>query len=157
MNFATSYFYQVRFFRPYMIPVSTAVSDPKWFHNFQDGNHCFIDKNGVINGLRCNYFVPDNTCRNLCHGVDSCNTIDSGSCVFLQQYSEQLNKIDADNFIQNMRFCDDRLHKLLQIDDEFTYVFLVHEKYNDPCSERKAIQQWLTENVSDTQELIYPI
>ena len=32
MKLALSYFYQIRNFKHYMIPVSTAVWDPQWFH-----------------------------------------------------------------------------------------------------------------------------
>ena len=30
MNILISYFQQIRYFKPYMIPVSTAMWDPKW-------------------------------------------------------------------------------------------------------------------------------
>lgn len=32
MKIYTSYFYQIRFFKPNMIPLSTAKYDPSWFH-----------------------------------------------------------------------------------------------------------------------------
>lgn len=32
MKILISYFYQIRFFKPNMIPLSTAAFDPKWFH-----------------------------------------------------------------------------------------------------------------------------
>lgn len=32
MKIYTSYFYMVRFMKPYMIPLSTAKFDPAWFH-----------------------------------------------------------------------------------------------------------------------------
>ena len=62
MKLAISYFYQIRFFKPYMIPVSTAVSDPQWYHNFQDKNYIFLDKRGVANGFRCELLHGDETC-----------------------------------------------------------------------------------------------
>ena len=33
MKIRISYFYQVRNFKPNMIPMSTAISDPAWFHD----------------------------------------------------------------------------------------------------------------------------
>ena len=32
MKIMTSYFYAIRFFKPNMIPISTAKWDPKWYH-----------------------------------------------------------------------------------------------------------------------------
>lgn len=32
MKILTSYFYQIRNFKPYQIPLSTAISDPAWYH-----------------------------------------------------------------------------------------------------------------------------
>lgn len=49
MKFYISYFYQIRFFKPNMIPISTAKWDPKWYS--QNGKP-YIDKRGVVNGLR---------------------------------------------------------------------------------------------------------
>ena len=38
IHFATSYFYQIRFFRPDMIPLSTARFDPSWYHRNKGHN-----------------------------------------------------------------------------------------------------------------------
>ena len=35
MEFYTSYFYKIRFMKPYMIPLSTAVFNPKWYFQNQ--------------------------------------------------------------------------------------------------------------------------
>ena len=40
-----------------MIPLSTAMWDPKWYHEGQKQNHWFIDKHNVINGLRAEPFI----------------------------------------------------------------------------------------------------
>ena len=45
MKFALGYFYQVRFFTPNMIPVSTALGDPKWYHQNKGQQFTFLDKN----------------------------------------------------------------------------------------------------------------
>ena len=48
MRILVSYFYHVRHFKPYMIPFSTAVWDPAWYHNFNKcHNYTYLDKNGV--------------------------------------------------------------------------------------------------------------
>ena len=48
MKLCTSYFYRIRFFRPDIVPFSTAKWDPKWYHNFQGQNNIFLDRNGVL-------------------------------------------------------------------------------------------------------------
>ena len=55
MKIKTSYFYQIRNFKPYQIPLSTAISDPAWYHSKTEDY--YIDKNGVINGF-CIQFLP---------------------------------------------------------------------------------------------------
>ena len=41
MKIATSYFYQIRNFKPWMIPVSTCLSDPEWYRP-KDGKEYYI-------------------------------------------------------------------------------------------------------------------
>ena len=67
-----SYFYNVRFLKPDQVPVSTAVWDPKWFHDFKGQSHKFFDKRGVLNGLRAESLHPDHTCDSLCRGLEAC-------------------------------------------------------------------------------------
>ena len=50
MKLRLSYFYQIRNFKPNMIPMSTALSDPAWYHDFKDKDYIFArlsDKNVV--------------------------------------------------------------------------------------------------------------
>ena len=51
LKIKTSYFYQIRNFTPNMIPVSTAISDPDLVPG-SAGKEYYIDKRGIINGLR---------------------------------------------------------------------------------------------------------
>ena len=86
MKVYTSYFYKIRFFKPNMIPISTALRDPKWYHQNQNQEHWFIDKNGVINGLRAPVFAPGLAAT----AVSSCGAScpkDFKNCDFLKAYS----------------------------------------------------------------------
>lgn len=89
----SSYFYHIRYFKPYMIPLSTAVYDPKWYHNNRDQGYRFLDKNGVINGLKITPLIPGSTCEDLCRGSLMCN-IEEGPtvCAFMRNYKEQLKR-----------------------------------------------------------------
>lgn len=57
MKFYISYFYAVRFMKPNTVALSTAMWDPKWFYDKYQGD-VYLDKRGVLNGLRAEPFVP---------------------------------------------------------------------------------------------------
>lgn len=146
MEILTSYFYQIRYFKPWHIPFSTAVWDPHWYHA-NHGQNCtynFIDKNGVINGLRIKDFQPNDDCRNLCRGLEMCITKDPNKCLFLKNYEEQLMALDskkiANYFSKTCRAISDQMG--LKIADPLP-VLIVHEAPDNHCSERDVIQRVL--------------
>lgn len=157
IRMATSYFYQVRFFQPYMIPMSTAVWDPKWFHNFKDQSTFYVDKNGVVNGLRLPILVPGKSCDGLCYGVDKCNTKDPNSCLFLKHYRSQLREIDITAFLEAVEKYARKTMKLINVSGEPLVVFLFHEKPDNKCSEREEVLKWFKDNGIAVSELAYPI
>lgn len=154
MKIFTSYFYQIRFFKSYMIPLSTACSDPRWYHD-GCGNKdiVFYDKNNVINGLRILPLVPDSTCSNLCRGREYCDTVEPSSCAFLQAYYKQLQSIDFTKFMDSLTEHISSVCKMAWIDVEPFVVFIVHEAINNPCSERSIIQRWFADNGVIVEEL----
>ena len=96
IKFYISYFYQIRNMSPNILPVSTAMWDPKWFHNGNRDNYRFMDKNGVINGVRMNQLcmemykyeqlVKNNVdCGEHCPGIEQCR--------FMQEYAKCIRKI----------------------------------------------------------------
>ena len=48
MKILTSYFYQIRFFKPNIIPLSTCLSDPVWYHKGNGKSFYYKDKNDDI-------------------------------------------------------------------------------------------------------------
>ena len=138
MRIYTSYFYMVRFFKPNMLPVSTAVWDPKWYHAFKDQKFRFRDKNGVWNGFRAEKLHPQEDNHNC-----PCENKEQENCLFKQKYKEQLSKVDAHKMLDSMEEFMIKLKAKEGWEGEPTIVFLVHEAPNNPCSERKAIQEWL--------------
>lgn len=142
MRIYTSYFYMVRFMKSHHIPLSTAVWDPKWFHNFQGQDAMFIDKRGVLNGVRASMFAPDDTCKDLCRGREHCNPPDPDNCMFLRNYSVQLRKMDANKFMEYLQFISDNFTQLLHLDREPVFILLLHEDPHNPCSERWPLQKW---------------
>lgn len=157
IDIAISYFYHVRFFKPYMIPISTAVFDPKWYHDFKGQQHVFIDKNGVINGLRIDPLRPPSECENLCRGREGCSTRNPVTCEFMQKYSQHLNSLNFDDFLVELHQHCMLLKQKLKLDRDPLAVLLVHEKYDNPCSERIALIEWFEVNGLNVRELKYPV
>ena len=142
MEVFTSYFYKVRFFTPNMLPFSTAVWDPKWYHEFRDQNHLFLDKRGVLNGLRHPAFAPGSMCEGLCRGRDGCIDPNPSTCDFLKVYRRQLDEIDYTAVMKYFEEMAEWIRGVTHYKGEPVIVLLVHEAPTNPCSERAVIQQW---------------
>lgn len=153
MKIMTSYFYQIRFMKQNYIPLSTALSDPKWFHKgTYDKNIQFKDKNGVWNGLRAEPFMPGEECEGLCHGRDVCNAYGPQTCSFLKTYKRQLDKLDYDEILERFRKIGEAIQKQEGFEEEPVFVLIFHEAYDNPCSERWPVQEWFKEHNYDIKE-----
>ena len=139
MKIYTSYFYKIRFFKPWQIPISTACWDPKWFNDFKGQGYRFLDKRNVINGLRCESLHPDKTCQDLCRGLETCDCKDPSKCEFLKRYKLQLQNIDKKGLMKKLEALAERMKKKLK--HEVDIVLIVHEPPYKDCSERKALQE----------------
>lgn len=144
MKISTSYFYNVRFFEPWQVPVSTAKWDPKWFHDFQGEDYIFRDKRSVINGVRFLMFVPDSNCDNLCSG--DCDNYTPDNCLFLNMYRMQLGFLSFDKVIKNLKITEANIKHFFGIDHEIEFVFMFHEKPDNRCSERVPVIEWFKNN-----------
>ena len=101
MKLALSYFYQIRNFKKFMIPVSTAVWDPKWFHDFKNKDYIFKDKNGIYNGIRFEELMPNKNCDNFCLECKEGNNLYTPqTCEFLKRYRNQIQKLDKDELFK---------------------------------------------------------
>ena len=152
MKFYTSYFYQIRFMPPYVIPLSTAVWPPKWYNNFKGKGHQFVDKRGVINGISITPFEPGEACEGLCYGSDKCTTKDPNTCKFLQTYYKQLSEL---NFLEIMKRFDTlgtQVKNYLGFEEEPEFALIFCETPTNPCSERWAVQKWFKENGVEIKE-----
>ena len=144
--FYITYFYNVRFLAPTIIPLSTAVWDPKWFHNFQDSYEVFYDKRGVLNGLRIDVLSPSK----IYDGATDCEACDHSkpeSCAFLRKYTDYLHTVD---FNKVLLYCD-KIKEAAKL-PEADICLLVYEKPDNPCSERTALCNWFKENGHTLQE-----
>ena len=144
MRIYTSYFYQIRFFPPNLVPLSTAIFDPKWFHENLPQSHQFKDKRGVLNGLRIEPFVPGPECHNLCRGSEGCYE-NPESCRFLLTYLAQLNKLDFSSIMERFESLAAAISSKEKLED-VSFALIVHEAPSKNCSERVMIQRWFAEH-----------
>lgn len=149
-----SYFYNIRFFEPWQIPLSTAVWDPKWYHEGKGPNHVYVDKRGVVCGLRIHPLMPPKQTEGLCHGSEGCaHTPDS--CPFLSTYLDYLHTINFNHFLLLLQHNCYKVCNLYNIAHKPEAIFIVHEKYDNPCSERVAIRKWFEENGMRIPEYVH--
>ncbi len=149
LQFRTSYFYQLRYFNPNMLPFSTALSDPKWFHEDKSNGHIFIDSRGVVNGLRCKPII--NKGLKVAQSPDSCpcsglgHQTTTNNCAFLAHYRRALDEIDFENLYEEFEniaqhyWCG---YSKVDHTKPLVIVLLVHEAVSNYCSERGALQRY---------------
>lgn len=131
-----------------MIPVSTAISDPKWFHqDSYDNNKCFIDKSGVINGIREESLSPKylpeeaHTCSKNCP-----YRAQNPDCPFILAYRKYLSELDFEALIKELIRVGQEAKLLLKFEEKPYIILLVHEAANNPCSERWALKDFFKQN-----------
>lgn len=143
MKFYISYFYNIRFFPKNLIPVSTAVWDPKWYHMNQGNDTIYVDKRGVINGVRCKGLSPykvDSPCKD-------CEDKGTGRvCKFLTDYKAYLDSLDF-GMVKNLIE-----HETSKLRKDCDICLIVHEAVDNPCSERGPLIQWFREHGVELEE-----
>lgn len=152
MKIYTSYFYQIRNFKPYMIPVSTALSDPVWYRP-PEGKEYWVDKRGVANGLRYKPLMVQAFCEHIC----PCERRGAAQkfpqcCQWLQEYGNLLNTLNKNEILKAFEHCGQFIKNKLGFKEEPVIVLIVHEANTNPCSERAKLQEYF-----HCTELSYPI
>ena len=146
MKFYITYFYNVRFFKSNQIPISTAVWDPKWYHNgTADQTVCFIDKNNVMNGIKEEKLSPA-TLEHVWCGPECSQKSDVPDCCFLKAYHKYLQTVDFQYVISECARVSEEVRKVTKYIGEPEIVLLVHEKEDNPCSERVPLQEYFEAN-----------
>lgn len=143
MNVYISYFYNIRFFPKNLIPISTAVYDPKWYHDFKSSSYVFRDKRDVINGLRAEILSPYKIENAECHNCKS--NKDTSVCSFIKQYNDYIFSLNF-NDVYNW------LLKVSRKFDDADICLMVYEKPDNPCSERPTLIEWFKCNNVELKE-----
>lgn len=132
--------------KPYMIPLSTACFDPRWYYNGKKQGTVWVDKNGVYNGLRAPVFAPGLLCEGLCRGPETCITKDPRTCLFLKTYRYQLDQLDFNETVVRCERLGNYVKSLSKFSEEPVIILIVHEAPQNSCSERRVIQEWFAAN-----------
>lgn len=159
MILRTSYFYQIRNFKRNMIPVSTAIFDPRWYHNFTgDYNYLFKDKREIVNGIRCLPIIECGRAASSCKGPEQCHYAPAATaCPFLKSYRNNLEQLNINSLIDDFNYLASVYQIHEHLDDEITIVLIVYETPSNPCSERKALLDFFNSHGVECSELKYPI
>lgn len=149
MNVYISYFYNIRFFSKNMIPVSTAIWDPKWYHNNGKNTDIFVDSNGVYNGVRCTELSPfkigEHSCEKPCNQQPS-------NCTFITAYKNYIYSLDFNQVYGYFCELSSKLKKMRNLNVEPDVCLMVHEKPDNPCSERCVLVDWFKDNGIEVKE-----
>ena len=137
MKIFITYFYNIRFFKPHTIPISTAVWDPKWFHDFQGYDIIFKDKNNVLNGIRYSDLSPANIAP-----CCPCENKNPNNCQFIKDYTKYLDTLNFDKVYSDLMFIANKSKEILKFDEEPEICLIVYEKPDNPCSERKSLIEY---------------
>lgn len=143
MKFYITYFYNIRFFKPNMIPVSTAMYDPRWYHDNKGNSYIYRDKRGVINGIRCNALTPAKV-----HSADTCSDKcpkrhTGDQCGFINGYKSYLNSLNFEETIQHIE------KALKRFGEDIDICLIVYEKQGESCSEQGPLIEWFNEHGYD--------
>lgn len=151
LTIATSYFYQIRNFKKNIIPVSTCLSDPRWYRPPQ-GQEYYFDKRGIINGLRYEPLVVQPRCGCPCPMQHKRKEF----CDFLYEYKRNLYlDVDFDKMINSFKYCANKFKYLSN--EEPIIALMVYEAPTECCSERQVLQEYFSTKGYECKELNYPI
>ena len=153
MKIMISYFYQIRNFKKNMIPMSTAIWDPQWYHAGLGHQHTFYDKRGILNGLRLLPIITQAQGEGLC----PCKTKNPSSCKFLQHYRTCLERIDFEKMMRGIEGFAKQYKIDNNIQEEIIMVLIVYETPDNKCSERQSLINYFNAHGVECKELEYPI
>ena len=149
MQIKTSYFYQIRYFKEWQIPVSVCLQDPDWYRP-PEGKEYFYDKRGIVCGLRYEPLIVQR------HGTCGCPCGESylaPACPTVLEYEQLLHSlVDKERTMKAFEYCANKFRREMGFKHEPIIVLIVYETPDNPCSERWALQKYF-----NCKELRYPI
>jgi hypothetical protein len=109
----------------------------------QGNDTIYVDKRGVINGVRCKGLSPykvDSPCKD-CEDKGT-----NKECKFLKDYKAYLDSLNFD-MVKNLLE-----HETSKLRKDCDICLIVHEAVDNPCSERGPLIQWFREHGVELEE-----
>lgn len=160
MKFYITYFYNIRFLKPNQIPMSTAMWEPRWFHNGHERE--FVDKRGVYCGLRAQPFLltqealeESKASHEFC-GKNCSFLYKAPNCGFMKAYRHQLTKLNKAKVLDYFEKVAQTVKNKIEYEGEPEIVLLVYEKPEIKCAERPVIVEWFKNNGLEIEEYQAP-
>jgi len=154
MQFYISYFQQLRHFDSTCIPIDTSVWAPKWLDP-SNGKKQYLNENQVMIGIKEESFLmtEDEIPEEMCSGKPCPYIGKWPHCQFLDAYWKHLQKIDFNGYLipELHRIAED-VRKITHYKGEPKIVLMVHEKPDNPCSERAGLIRLFKEHGIELKE-----
>lgn len=141
MKIYTSYWAMVRNFPRNLVGLNTTMWPPRW-------RKLGKDKQGVW-VVDCPILKPGPECAGLCNG--KCAFKHPDNCAFLETYYNQLMRINFKEFTSSLIKLHNKICQGENLND-IDFALIVYEKWDNPCSERRPLQEWLHANDIDVEE-----
>jgi hypothetical protein len=99
--------------------------------------------------------MPGAECEGLCSGAENCATHDPYLCKFLRTYRTQLNRLNFNEIMQRFKRLGDFIREKEKFVEEPIMVLLVHESFDNPCSESWAIIDWFKQHGYELEKFVH--
>ncbi len=158
MKIYISSFNNIRYFKPNMIPISTAASYgwPWWLYKAdnQKIGTFYLNKNNVMIGIKEESFSCGNFYENLTEQCQKdCPYISKApNCQFMQAYYKHLKTLDFNKTIHEFERVAEDVRKINKFEGEPIIVLMVYEAVSRGCAERPCLQKWFKDNNYDLNE-----
>jgi len=137
-----------------LILIDTSFWSPKWL-NTANGKRQYINENNLLIGIKEESFLlsEEETPEEMCSGRPCEYQNKWPACAFLSAYRRHLDKIDFNGYLipEFERIAED-VRKITHYKGEPKIVLLVHEKPDNPCSERGPLIELFRKNGIILQE-----
>ena len=148
MEYFITYFQNVRYLTEEYIVIDTSIWAPKWLDP-SNGKRQYINENNVLIGIKEESFLipEDEIPEEMCNGKPCPYINKHPHCQFLDAYEKHLAKIDFNGYlIPELHRVAEEVRKITHYKGEPKIILLVHEKPDNPCSERLCLIRLFEKN-----------
>ena len=159
MRIYISSFYNVRFFTPNIIPISTAASYGwPWWLVKADGHKqgdIYLNKDNVMIGIKedslafpeASFETLTEQCQKDCPYKEK-----APKCQFMNAYYKHLQTLDFSALLVELGRVANDVKKITKFETDPIIVLMVYESPSSPCGERPCLQKWFSDNGYELKE-----